>query len=473
MKSNRPRLSPSPQPVRQGPPTRKQGIPIQLTKGLAICTLIAFVLAGIGLGIIAWLSKRRIPANPQPAWYEKGHQEAYWPQNLASFMPIWPPDHTVGVSLPRRPLQAVHERLKASQADQVRPLAGLTVILDAGHGGQDPGAVAVTGPKSTDHGETLNSAGEPDTNYQEKTAALKLSQAIADQLRQAGATVHETRTADHFVSIYARAAQSAQVVLDRFQNEMSQWHWPKPKGSAAAAGHHEPAAPAQERVEALVESVQAELTAVQSINRDQRGGFLGTLGAPWQTQWLYNLERQFPDIVFLSIHLNSAADPAAQGARFFITRNALIYQHQNVEGLDLAPSPYGWQQPQEEADSQQPHEEADRQQPTLAYPLYLNYDEEARSALAQALATALKQHQPQLADQAIPTPVIDGNYAVLRACNLPSVLIETGFITNEADRTYLFGSQAPAAWGQTVQAALVQYKAWLIQQLATLETSRE
>lgn len=56
-------------------------------------------------------------------------------------------------------------------------LLGKTIVIDAGHGGFDPGAVGVSG-------------------VLEKDVNLAISQRVAAMLRQVGATVVETRTAD-------------------------------------------------------------------------------------------------------------------------------------------------------------------------------------------------------------------------------------------------------------------------------------
>lgn len=64
-----------------------------------------------------------------------------------------------------------------------------TVIIDAGHGGQDRGARAVKG------------------NH-EKVLALDISQRVARLLRQSGMHVIETRTSDNFVTLDKRVATS-------------------------------------------------------------------------------------------------------------------------------------------------------------------------------------------------------------------------------------------------------------------------
>ncbi len=76
-------------------------------------------------------------------------------------------------------------------------LSGLTIVLDAGHGGRDPGAIAVDG------------------TY-EKDLIVDITRNIAAKLRTYGATVIETRTADYFISLDERANMSNREQADAF-----------------------------------------------------------------------------------------------------------------------------------------------------------------------------------------------------------------------------------------------------------------
>lgn len=76
-------------------------------------------------------------------------------------------------------------------------LKGLTIVIDAGHGGYDHGT---TGARGTD----------------EKDITLLTSELLASKLTAAGAEVVMTREADTFVSLRKRAAVSNQVAADAF-----------------------------------------------------------------------------------------------------------------------------------------------------------------------------------------------------------------------------------------------------------------
>ncbi|MCC5894811.1 MAG: N-acetylmuramoyl-L-alanine amidase [Alkalibacterium sp.] len=76
-------------------------------------------------------------------------------------------------------------------------LAEATIVIDAGHGGYDPGAVARTG-------------------FTEKEVALNTSLILADSLRQAGANVIMTRDDDTFISLNDRVYYAHRAKADAF-----------------------------------------------------------------------------------------------------------------------------------------------------------------------------------------------------------------------------------------------------------------
>jgi len=74
---------------------------------------------------------------------------------------------------------------KDPQIDKKEPLKGLTIAIDAGHGGSDFGAVGPTGIK-------------------EKDINIDISKKLQSKLQNSGAKVIMTRTDDSFVEIYER-----------------------------------------------------------------------------------------------------------------------------------------------------------------------------------------------------------------------------------------------------------------------------
>lgn len=80
-----------------------------------------------------------------------------------------------------------------------KPLTGSTILLDAGHGGSDTGALGLLG-----------------TMYSEKHIALKLTMLLKEELESMGATVYVTRNSDVAVSLQTRLLISRQVNPDIF-----------------------------------------------------------------------------------------------------------------------------------------------------------------------------------------------------------------------------------------------------------------
>jgi N-acetylmuramoyl-L-alanine amidase len=80
-----------------------------------------------------------------------------------------------------------------------RPLTGLTIMLDPGHGGTENGAIGPLG-----------------TNYPEKTINLNTALKLRDELRSLGADVLMTRTTDVTVSLTDRLDASRRAKPDMF-----------------------------------------------------------------------------------------------------------------------------------------------------------------------------------------------------------------------------------------------------------------
>ncbi len=78
-----------------------------------------------------------------------------------------------------------------------QPLQGVTVAVDPGHGGYDPGAVGVTG-------------------VQEKEVALKASFKLAEHLQEQGAKVVFTRDSDYNPGFYPRVNLAHRAGADVF-----------------------------------------------------------------------------------------------------------------------------------------------------------------------------------------------------------------------------------------------------------------
>lgn len=97
--------------------------------------------------------------------------------------------------IPSRPAPAPDTTPRARPRPTPRVVG--TVVIDAGHGGRDPGAVAVTG-------------------MQEKTVNLAVARRTAELLRTRGVNVLMTRTDDTFVELEDRADVANKARADLF-----------------------------------------------------------------------------------------------------------------------------------------------------------------------------------------------------------------------------------------------------------------
>lgn len=92
---------------------------------------------------------------------------------------------------------AVKASHSASPSEDISSLKNSTIVVDAGHGGYEPGAIGRDG--------TL-----------EKNLTLQTAQTVAGALRYAGAEVIMTRTSDRYVSLFERTGSSARHNADAF-----------------------------------------------------------------------------------------------------------------------------------------------------------------------------------------------------------------------------------------------------------------
>src|SRR5699024_10362943 len=76
-------------------------------------------------------------------------------------------------------------------------LEGYNIMLDAGHGGIDPGSIGLNGEE-------------------EQALTLQFTQAVADKLQSEGANVLLTRSADEYVSLDERMRINDAYMMDAF-----------------------------------------------------------------------------------------------------------------------------------------------------------------------------------------------------------------------------------------------------------------
>ncbi|AXY25931.1 hypothetical protein CL176_07930 [Suicoccus acidiformans] len=97
-----------------------------------------------------------------------------------------------------RTAQMANDSISHVGKPQAKSLSEATIMLDAGHGGEDPGAIS------------------EDQQTYEKEITLATANTIQKALKAAGATVIQTRTDDRFIELEERAAHSNAAEVDAF-----------------------------------------------------------------------------------------------------------------------------------------------------------------------------------------------------------------------------------------------------------------
>lgn len=316
------------------------------------------------------------------------------------------PEPTPALGLRRWPavpcLEKIHEAdlaaLVGRPADQ-RPLSGITVILDPGHGGTDGGS--------------SYPSGSADPEIVEKDIALAVSLKARDILTGMGAEVVMTRDADTWQSVYNRIAAASLHVVDRFLGELPY------KGYTC------------QQAEGLVPQLEAMIDINSDSEESGGRGLLNGLGATADARLLLDIEQQYPDVLFISLHCNALGDGTEYGG--------LQVYYQTNESNYLKETSY-----------------VQYQDSGTHPPVYSLYDDQDRQALAQLLRDNILRQIPDLAYQGS-SDVLTGDFATLREMNLVSILVEMGFVTSPTDRRILLDSNKQQMIAQGVADAVYAY----------------
>lgn len=282
-----------------------------------------------------------------------------------------------------------------------RPLQDLTVILDPGHGGKDPGALGVSG----------------DQTIYEKDVNLAIAMKTRSELEALGATVIMTREDDSWVSLYTRVAIAGFATTAFWEEGLT------------AAGLDT----------TWLEPINAELQKLQDINEDtvESGGrgFAQGLGVRETLRQLFDAQVQTKQIIYLSIHANSTDVSLGdkRGLQMYISTNQHIYESELSMLLQ---------------DSSDP-------EILPINPNYQAYDDAARLRLAGSLFGSITGLIPELKQSEV--TAYAGNFAFLRELNLTSVLIETAFMSNSEDLAILLDPDKQAAFASGIADGVWRY----------------
>lgn len=280
-------------------------------------------------------------------------------------------------------------------------LQGLTVILDPGHGGRDPGAIA-------DHnGVTIL----------EKDINLAIALQTRTKLEALGATVIMTRTDDSWVSLYQRIAIAGLETIDFWDRSLKDANLDSSWLTAVKP--------------AMQDLIDVNDDTVESGGR----GIAQGMGVVPELRLLMDAQVQTHNIIFVSVHANSTDTSVEdkRGLQMYISTNQHIFES---EGSMIAANP-------------------NDPEITPINPNYTAYDDAARMKLANALFNEITVQVPALKQSEI--TAYAGNFAFLREHNLTSVLVETGFMSNAQDLAILLDGPSQSAIAEGIANGVWQY----------------
>ena len=256
--------------------------------------------------------------------------------------------------------------------EEIGVLSGKTVIVDAGHGGKDNGAIV--------------------DNVLEKDINRKVSDYLIEYLKEDGANVVETRKNDETLYLYDRPTIANLVVA--IENYIRTTN----SGKKDAIG-----------------TIILDLEAILNDGVDVLP-YLYRKGEDMNEELkeIFELTSQINDVVFVSIHSNVTCNEevSLQGLDMILTGNNVAEEY---PGYDL-------------------YNDAERE--LFGNILGQNISSEADINLRR---------------------VYFGDYAVLREENLPSTLIELGYMDNEEDLKKLTDSDSQKAYARGIEKGIIEY----------------
>lgn len=280
-----------------------------------------------------------------------------------------------------------------------KPLDGISVILDPGHGGQDGG--------------TIYPENSSDPIILEKDVTLAIGLKARSLLEALGAEVIMTRNGDDWKSLYNRISQVGIYALERFKTDLPT------KGYTTTVIDH-----LQPQLETMIE--------INSDNGDNGGrGMMQGAGANNDSRLLFDVEQQYPDVLFISLHCNALSNASSvRGAQVYYETTESCYE---AESLMIAGS-----------------------LSTANSPAYTFYNDAGRERLATLLRDNFLIQQPDMKFTG-ENDLLPSNYAVLREMNVVNALIEMGFVTNEQDRQILLDPNGQQKIAQAVTDSVYAY----------------
>lgn len=274
-------------------------------------------------------------------------------------------------------------------------LAGITVILDPGHGGEDLGAVY---PRAPEKPEII-----------ESKINLTIANLMKEKLQSLGATVVLTRTDNSYNKLYYRAAVAAKTTLTDFYGKLS------------------PTSANRSIIEEYIN--QMDIT-MQTNNDEDASGWFFHLGVRREIKNILDIQSAYTNYLFLSLHCNSGEQANSRhGTYVYYTSNSVLYTDEARNGSGK----------------------------TVISPEYQNYDDSQREKLATLLFNSIIENNSDLAPVDPENAVISKNYCVIREQNFVSALIELGYVNHTKDRAYLLNPSNQDKLSESIVKAIYEY----------------
>jgi len=272
-------------------------------------------------------------------------------------------------------------------------LKGVTVILDAGHGGEDLGAVYPRAPKAAEIAESKIN--------------LTVAKIVKEKLEKLGATVILTRMDNTYHKLYYRSAIVAKATLTDFYNKLDK----------------------SSKNKSVIEDYLShiEQTIKANSDEDKTGWFYG-LGVRREIKNIMDLQETNTNFLFLSLHCNSGENAnTLHGTNVYYSTNDIIYSDEAKLEKDIIFSEYQF------------------------------YNDVQRKKFATLLYENITQDSPEMVPNDPKNAVFPRNYAVIREQNLVSALIEMGFVNSTADRAFLLDSTKQEKISESIVKAIYEY----------------
>ena len=156
-------------------------------------------------------------------------------------------------------------------------------------------------------------------------------------------------------------------------------------------------------------------------------------GARPEARLLFDIQAQYPEVLFISLHCNAYADDSrVRGLQIFYQTNEGNFRAVTGAVAD------------------------GKAKPAETPPLYSLFPDAGRLALATGIRNSILSRLPELKFSGY-SDLLTADFAILRNINLVSVLVEMGYVTSPEDRKLLLSQEGQSKIAEAVAEAVFNY----------------